>query len=262
MEQRYRILADTAVLAGEIMLKAGAETCRVEDTIRRILSTSGFEHCEAFVVTTCILVTLESPDAQVICLNRRVRGKSTNLGNIDLVNTISRRFCQGELSLAETYRQLKELRPVRYPDWLTYLCMVGTAVCFTWILGGGAAECAVSAVNGLYFMVSRILNRRLRVNDFVFNLFASFLMAFTCLAAQVLWDPGLLAEPTIAGSIMALLPGLAMTNGIRDTLEGDYMSGAARMIEAFVTAASLALGIGTGMACCRILFSLGKGVLA
>ena len=260
MEDSCRILADTAVLAGEIMLKAGAETCRVEDTIRRILHTSGFEHCEAFVVTTGIIVTLEDPSGEMISLSRRVREKSTNLGNIDLVNTISRRFCQEEVSLEETYRQLKELKPVAYPAWLTYLCMVATAACFTWILGGKGPECAVAAVNGLYFIASRILNRRLHLNDFVFNMFASFLMAFTCLAAQELFAPGLLAEPTIAGSIMALLPGLAMTNGIRDTLEGDYMSGAARMIEAFVTASSLALGIGTGMACCSLLFSLGKGV--
>ncbi len=262
MEEHYRMLADTAVLAGEIMLKAGAETCRVEDTIRRILSTSGFDHCEAFVVTTGIMVTLESPGSQVISLNRRVRGKSTNLGNIDLVNTISRQFCRGDLGLPETYRRLKNLEPVQYPHWLTHLCMVGTAACFTWILGGKGPECAVAAVNGLYFIGSRILNRKLHLNDFVFNMFASFLMAFTCLASQELFAPDLLAEPTIAGSIMALLPGLAMTNGIRDTLEGDYMSGTARMIEAFVTAASLALGIGIGMACCQLLFSLGKGVMA
>ncbi len=259
MEDSCRILADTAVLAGEIMLKAGAETCRVEDTIRRILHTSGFEHCEAFVVTTGIIVTLEDPRGGMISLSRRVREKSTNLGNIDLVNTISRRFCQGEATLEDTYRQLKELKPVSYPAWLTYLCMVATAACFTWILGGSAAECAVAAVNGLYFIGSRILNRVLHLNDFVFNMVASFLMSFTCMAIQALWLPALQMEPAIAGSIMALLPGLAMTNGIRDTLEGDYMSGAARVIEAFVIAASLALGIGVGMECCRRLLSLWEG---
>lgn len=253
MEEKYRILADTAVLAGEIMLKAGAETCRVEDTIRRILRTSGFEHCEAFVVTTGIMITLENSQAGTISLNRRVSNKSTNLGVIDQVNTISRQFCQGKLELSETFQQLKNLNPVHYPEWLTYLCMVLTAAFFTLILGGGLAECLVSAFNGLYFMISRILNRRLHLNDFVFNMFASFFMAFTCIAVQTLILPELLAEPAIAGSIMALLPGLAMTNGIRDTLEGDYMSGAARIIEAFVIAASLALGIGVGMECCRLL---------
>ena len=45
---------------------------------------------------------------------------------------------------------------------------------------------------------------------------------------------------------MVLLPGMAMTTGIRDTLEGDFMSGSARMIEAFVIAASIAVGIGVG----------------
>ena len=41
-----------AVLAGEIMIRSGAETHRVEDTLQRILSTSHFAHAESFVFTT------------------------------------------------------------------------------------------------------------------------------------------------------------------------------------------------------------------
>ena len=48
----------------------------------------------------------------------------------------------------------------------------------------------------------------------------------------------------IAGSIMPLLPGVAITNAIRDTLQGDYVSGGGRIIEAFVIALSIAVGIG------------------
>ena len=43
----YKLLADTALLAGELMLQSGAETFRVEETITRILKTSGQERTEA-----------------------------------------------------------------------------------------------------------------------------------------------------------------------------------------------------------------------
>ena len=36
----YKLLLDTAVTAGELMLENGAETYRVEDTMHRILSLS------------------------------------------------------------------------------------------------------------------------------------------------------------------------------------------------------------------------------
>ena len=55
-------------------------------------------------------------------------------------------------------------------------------------------------------------------------------------------------DVVISGSILPLLPGVAITNAIRDTLQGDYMSGGARAVEAFVMAASIAIGIGCGLA--------------
>ena len=54
-------------------------------------------------------------------------------------------------------------------------------------------------------------------------------------------------ELIIAGTAMPLLPGVAITNAIRDTLQGDYISGAARVMEAFVKAVSCAVGIGIGL---------------
>ncbi|MGI6070093.1 MAG: threonine/serine exporter family protein [Blautia sp.] len=250
----YHLLADTAVLAGQIMLVAGAETCRVEDTILRILKTSGFQRCDAFVVTTGITVTLEDYRYGILSLTRRIRDKEINLGNIDQVNAISRKFCSGELTLKETFHQLKHMKPVAYPEWLVNISIMLSAALFTFTLGGRFFECLVAGVNGVYFILARRLNRILHLNSFVLNMAASFFMAFTTMVIKNLGYPFLNLEPAIAGSIMALLPGVAMTNGIRDTLEGDYMSGSARVIEAFVVAASLALGIGTGMAACQMLF--------
>ena len=48
----YSKLMDTAILAGEIMLKSGAESYRVEGTMNYILKTSNLEITEAFAITT------------------------------------------------------------------------------------------------------------------------------------------------------------------------------------------------------------------
>ena len=53
---------------------------------------------------------------------------------------------------------------------------------------------------------------------------------------------------SIVGLIMPAVPGTAITNAIRDTLRGDYNSGMARAVEAFVTALSIAIAVAIGLA--------------
>lgn len=252
----YKLLVDTAVMAGEIMIAGGAETYRVEDTISRILRTSGLERCEVFVVSTGIVVTLDDSSIDAISLVRRVEDRVTNLGNISMVNDISRKICSCELSVEEAYESLLLLKDEkRYPDWLVYICTILTAASFSALLGATAMECVITAINGLFIVGSKILSKKVIVNRFVSNMVVSGLIALTTtLFNRVPWIT-IEIETVIAGSIMALLPGVAITNAIRDTLQGDYMSGAARVIEAFVIAASLAVGIGAGLAFSRMLFS-------
>ena len=49
---------------------------------------------------------------------------------------------------------------------------------------------------------------------------------------------------TIIGSMMLLVPGMALTNALRDIINGDLMAGIARGLEAFFIATSLAVGSG------------------
>lgn len=97
----YKLLLDTAVLAGQIMLSSGAEIYRVEDTIHRILSVSGLKSAEAYVTATGLIVTLDNPDMDSMTVVKRIRNRDTNLNRIAKTNEISRRFCAGEMSLKE-----------------------------------------------------------------------------------------------------------------------------------------------------------------
>ena len=55
----------------------------------------------------------------------------------------------------------------------------------------------------------------------------------------------------IISTIMNLVPGVCFTTAIRDTLNGDYGSGTARITEAIVVALAVAAGVGVGMVCFR-----------
>ena len=57
----------------------------------------------------------------------------------------------------------------------------------------------------------------------------------------------------ISGAIMPLVPGVAFTNGIRDIADGDYISGAVRMLDAILVFVSIAIGVG-------VMFSIYNGL--
>ena len=54
-------------------------------------------------------------------------------------------------------------------------------------------------------------------------------------------------QSVVAGFIMPYVPGIAITNAARDTFNADYMSGAARLLDALVQALAVALGVFVGL---------------
>lgn len=56
--------------------------------------------------------------------------------------------------------------------------------------------------------------------------------------------PSLSMDNILIGSLMALVPGVPITNALSDLFRGDLVSGTVRAIEAFLTAIALGGGIG------------------
>ena len=48
----------------------------------------------------------------------------------------------------------------------------------------------------------------------------------------------------IIGAIIPLVPGVPFTNGIRDIANGDYISGAVRLLDAILVFLCIAIGVG------------------
>ena len=55
--------------------------------------------------------------------------------------------------------------------------------------------------------------------------------------------PGLNVDAAISGPLMNLVPGILLTNCIRDIVSADYVAGTAKMIETLIVACSIALGV-------------------
>lgn len=245
----YKLLIDTAVLAGEIMLSSGAETYRVEDTMYHILNTSHAENIEALALMTGIVVTVNTEDMQQpITVMKTVNNRSTNLNNVIKVNDISRKYCNGEYSLEEAYEKIKHVKEKQYSRTIYNIATTGVAAGFAMMLGGDALDVIVAAIVGLMLAAVITFGKLTKMNSIIIDILSGMSIAMLTIALKDQVVPEINMDIIIISAIMPIVPGVAITNAIRDTLNGDYLSGSARMLEAFLKASSIAVGVGVGLA--------------
>ena len=252
MTECYQLLFDTAILAGEITLESGAEIFRVEDTTRRILRLTGLQTVEVFATTTGLFVTLADPSISPITQVRRINSRATNLNRIALVNEVSRELCDKKITPQDAIARLQEIRRTpSYPLWIVSLGLLLSTMGFAVLFGGGIAEVAASGICCCAMRGAELLICRRISSSFIGNAIQSLAIAFTANLFYAFY-PTLLVDTVIISSIMPLVPGVPITNAIRDTLQGDYTAGLARSAEAFVCALAIAVGSLAGTSLCRM----------
>lgn len=243
-QEEETLLLRTARLASALVLEYGGETFRAEETALRICRHFGMPEIDVFAVPTGLFLSVGDESGRHQTVVRRVRRRSIDLSRLDAINAISRSIEAGERTLPKAYRDLREVadRPSK-PQWQLCLAAALSSGFFAVMFGGRALEFAVAALCGVLVQAVGGLTRRADAHQVLLSLLGSMAIVLVALGFVGLTGYGN-AEAMIAGAIMPLLPGLAMTNAIRDAVQGDLLSGVTRAAEALLTAASLAAGAG------------------
>ena len=236
-----------ALAAGEIMLASGAETVRVEDTMLRILSTSHSKDVEALAVNTFLIVSIPSEDKGSLTLTRGVRSQAVNFQKVCGVNDISRSFVSKQITLEEAISSLDILRNTPSYSPLTCTLSYGFAAGgFAMVLGAIWIEGLAAFLFGTVIGASINYLRNHNIPSFFHHLVGGAFAGASACAFHIL-VPIAAMEIIIIGIITPLLPGRIMTNSIRDMLEGNFISGTTRLMESFLVAFSIAIGVGFGV---------------
>ncbi|MGP6139973.1 MULTISPECIES: threonine/serine ThrE exporter family protein [unclassified Jeotgalibaca] len=243
----YELYMDTAVLAGKIMLESNAETYRVEETVTRILNLTELKMIDALALTTGLIATLDSPEMDAITVVKRISVRSTNLGNITRVNDISRRVTSGVITIEEAYKQLNDINGKTYNELFQSIALIGFIQAIAIMYQGGWTEFTALIPISIAVAFIRYYGGRWRVTSFIIDMVASFFIALLTYFIGTSVSVPISQDIMIISAIMPLLPGTAMTNGVRDIFRGDYMSGGAKILEAFLIAVFVAMGIGFGL---------------
>lgn len=236
-------LNTVSTLAGKILLESGAETYRVEETISRICIAYGAHTADSFVIPTGIMVTVTYYD-EVATLVKRITSRGVDLNKIDAVNDLSRRIQTESIDLCDFNKELIKIsNSPRYSHLITLICSAVAAGCFSIMFGGDFKDFLAATLIGAVIKIATIIFQKLNINEFFVNSFCGGLCAILATMFLRLNICSNL-DKTIIGSIMLLVPGLIITNAIRDTIAGDFLSGITKASEAFLIAVSIAVGTG------------------
>ena len=238
----YYLLTDLAATMGYHLAMSGAETFRVEDTIHRILRAYGVE-CEVFAIPNCVSVSLEAANGKPLMIMRRIGFHGNDLEKLEKLNELSRHICKEQPEVDEAMAWLHQtLAACRtYRTGVFYLGNVLVGLGFSLVFGGTLRDCLWAGVMGLIIgLVTRFMDRQ-EANPFFSTILASCLMALPAYAAAGL---GWLNNPdaAIIGALMILVPGLLITNSMRDIIYGDTNSGIFRIVQVVLSALAIALG--------------------
>ena len=238
----YYLLTELAARIGYHLALSGAETFRIEETMRRVIGAYGIE-CQAFSIPNCVMVSLEAANGKPLMVMKRVGFHGNDLEAVEKLNALSRRICAEvpEPSVAAQWLEetLRERR--HYSTPIYYLGNFCGAAGFCPVFGGSLRDCLFAGLMGLIIgFVTRQMDKR-ETNPFFSTIAAAFAMAVPAyfLAGLHLID---YVDAVIIGSLMILVPGLLITNSMRDIIYGDTNSGIIRIVQVLLCALGIALG--------------------
>ncbi|WP_375152424.1 threonine/serine exporter family protein [Enterococcus mundtii] len=240
-ERDLDLLLNTCLLAGKIMTESNAEMYRVEDTMSRIASASGNYRLVSYVTQTGLFIGF---DRTSTIRMEQITNRTINLERVVKVNNLSRKYVANELTLEELYSALQEVEKDHrmFPVWLQIISAAIISGTIMILFGGELKDLPITlSIGGVGYIVYLCSLRFFRIK-FLAEFLSSLIIGIAAILSVRL-GIGLNQDLIIIGCVMPLVPGVQITNAIRDLLAGHYVSGVSRGAEAMMTAAMIGFAI-------------------
>lgn len=231
-----------AMSIGEQLLISGAEVGRVEDTICRICKAYGADRVDVFSITSSIVTTMSGEDFGTCTQTRRVSGMANDFHKLDRLNQLSRKICAVKPQPSEIKEDLDKIINGPNYSFRTHLFIYAlSSGSFSAFFGGDWQDIIVSAVIGVVLKLMESFVKKGSVNGLITALICSIAGGFFANSAVYL-GLGHHADLISIGNVMLLIPGVALTNSLRDMFSGDTITGLIRFMESLLLATTIALG--------------------
>lgn len=239
----YDKLLNLASDLGRQLMASGAEIYRVEESVSRLLAAYGQEP-QVFAIPNCLIVSIITPQGHPITRMCRIPAHGTDIELLERCNDLCRRLCREIPDVDTALEQVSGLSAGlrTFPPKVVLLGYGMAAAFFALFFGGTLRDSLCAALCGLAVGACLLFGQRLTGSNAFFR--TAVCSALLATLASILTGIGLgQHEDTITiGSLMVLVPGMALTNAMREIMAGDIISGLHHTAEVILIATAIALG--------------------
>lgn len=227
---------------GEAMIRCGAENFRLQDSLYRICRSYGFVKYDIFVIPSNIQITAETPEGQIITQIRLVEIGECDFDKLDYLNNLCRKICKEKPDAKEMRRQFEEVMGRPEQKWYTHYAagiLGGTG--FAVFFGCDIRDAIIAVIVSIVIVAAGNWLAEREKNLLAYNLILSFIAEMIILLS-VKFGFADHEERIMIGIVMLLISGLSTTNGIRDLLQKDFISGSINIMNSMLGASGIAFG--------------------
>jgi uncharacterized membrane protein YjjP (DUF1212 family) len=236
-----RSLVDFLMATCRVATECGCSSNRVELLVTRLGEAWGFT-VDAAALPTAVWISIRGRGQQIIELVRVSRWR-IDLNKLALLNDLVDMVEHHQMALDEAVAKLEAINAQRppYNPLLTVVAGGGSSLALVAATGGRGTEITAGFIVGMLCQISLQLfaegNRRYLAEFLTAMVVAGGAAAFSVVQSEINM-PRL-----IVGGLISLVPGLVFVNALHEVAQKNLVSGAARLLESFMTAVSLAFGV-------------------
>ncbi|GAB6136892.1 threonine/serine exporter family protein [Halanaerobaculum tunisiense] len=239
MAKQKQIL-DIASYAGEIILTNGAEIYRTEETINSICQAYGMKYVQSIVTPTGIFISIDQGYTKV----SRIHNRQINLDTISQINDFSRQLTTETIAYQPAMTQLNQIESSSNTYSLPLVILASSIASSMYVIlaQGSYLDLLPAFIASLGAQLFIKLSGFFKEVNFIPELIAGFIAG---LITNLFYQSGIgenLSIITVSG-ILSFVPGVTVTNAIRDAINGDLISATSRGIEVILVAINLAVGV-------------------
>ena len=228
---------------GRQLMASGAEIYRVEESVVRLLTAYGAQP-QVFAIPSCLIVSLNAPDGHPVTRMCRIPAHGTDIELLERCNGLCRRLCRERPPLAEAQALVDGLGEGlrQFSPAVLTLGYAAAAAFFALFFGGVLWDCLAAALCGLGVGLCMLYGPSFTGSNLFFRTVICSALASGLALGLVTVGLGRNLDAITIGTLMVLVPGMALTNAMREIMAGDLISGLSRTAEVLLVATAIALG--------------------
>ena len=244
----HESLLNIAAELGYQLMFSGAEIYRAEESVTRLLLAYGVAEPQVFAIPNCLIISLTTPAGQSITRMIRIPSHGTDIELLERCNDLCRRLCVQTPPLEEAQGLLDALSGRSYAPWQVLLGYGIAPAFFSPLFGGGVGDTLSALMGGLAQGFCLLYAGRFIGSNSFFRTALCSAVASLLSLLLVRLGIGQSVDTVTISALMVLVPGVALTNAMREIMAGDIISGLIRAAESILTAAAIAIGTAMGLA--------------